>query len=66
MKLYSAKEVYLELGISIVTLYSRVSKGVYPPFDQSPVRKKGVGYFENKMIQIKETLVPKSGRPKKL
>ena len=66
MKFYSAKQVYLEIGISSVTLYSRISKGVYPPFDASPIRKNGVGYFEKKMIQIKSAIVPKNGRPKKL
>lgn len=64
MKFYTAKEVYLDIGISCVTLYSRVSKGIYPPFDRSPLRKNGVGYTEKKMKKVREIIVPKAGRPK--
>ncbi len=65
MKFYSTKVICIELGISEVSLRSRINRGFYPALEKSLIRKNGVGYFEEKMAYVMSVVTPKSGRPKK-
>ncbi|APC01340.1 hypothetical protein AOC25_06800 [Polynucleobacter asymbioticus] len=66
MRFYSAKFIQLELGIgSRETLDKYARNGFFPPYEQSPVRANGVGYFENTFQIIKLIKLPPKGRQKK-
>lgn len=66
MKFYTAKVICIELGIgSRETLDKYARNGFFPPYEQSPHRANGVGYFENTFQAIKLIELPTKGRPKK-
>ena len=58
MKFYSAKAVCLELRISRSTLDGYVRIGLFPAYEQSPLRKNGVGYFDETFNKAKFIKVP--------
>lgn len=64
MKFYSSKQVWLTLGVSNRTLYTRINQGLYPPM-QSDGSKNGRsrGYFEDVFQKILDIKIPKRGRP---
>jgi hypothetical protein len=54
VKFYSAKVICIEMGIkSRETLEKYVRTGVFPPYEKSPHRKNGVGYFEDTFNMVK-------------
>lgn len=59
------KIVYLDLGISMVTLYKRIALGYYPPLQKDPNSRVGMGYFEDVFEIVKSTKTPSRGRPKR-
>jgi len=64
MRFFTAKEVHLELGVALVTLYERIRQGYYPPLETGGNRKGGKGYFENTFNVVKSIQTPGRGRPK--
>ena len=64
MKFYPTKEVYLNLEISLVTLYKRIKNGYYPPLQTGGKRKGGKGYYEDMFDLVKAIKTPKNGRPR--
>lgn len=65
MRFYSSKQVYLTLGIHLVTLYKRIKLGYYPPLESDGGRKgTAKGYFEDTLERVKGIQTPSNGRPK--
>jgi len=52
MKFYTAKVICIELGITRKTLNSNINKGLFPPYEKSPKRLNGVGWFENTFEKV--------------
>jgi hypothetical protein len=64
MTFLTAKQVYLNLGISATTLYKRIYHGHYPPLETGGKRKGGKGYSQDLFDRVQAIVTPSHGRPK--
>lgn len=59
------KAVWLELGITDVTLYNRIRVGTYPPLQSEKEGSHKKGYFKETFEKVKQIKTIPNGRPRK-
>ncbi len=59
------KIIWLELGITDVTLYKRINAGTYPRLQNEKEGSFKKGYFKETFDRVKQIKIAPKGRPRK-